>query len=147
MAYEIERKYLIKKIPDNLDSFEKKIIEQGYLNQKPVVRIRRSNDDYYLTYKGSGLLKREEANLMLTKDAYEHLLPKCDGHIIKKVRHLIPYNDELTIELDVFSYPEGLIMAEVEFPSKEAANSFEAPEWFGKEVTLDPAYHNVNMIR
>ena len=45
---EIERKYLVKTLPDHLDQYESKKIAQGYLCTEPVVRIRRSNDDYYL---------------------------------------------------------------------------------------------------
>ena len=75
---EIERKYLVKTLPDHLDQYESKKIAQGYLCTEPVVRIRRSNDDYYLTYKGDGLMVREEYNLPLTKESYGHLLPKID---------------------------------------------------------------------
>ena len=50
---EIERKYLLKHIPSDLDKYESKKIAQGYLCTSPVVRVRRSNDDYYMTYKGS----------------------------------------------------------------------------------------------
>ena len=57
---EIERKYLVKEIPVNLDQYESKKIAQGYLCTEPVVRIRRSNNDYYMTYKGDGLMVREE---------------------------------------------------------------------------------------
>lgn len=42
------------------------------------------NDEYYLTYKGKGLLAREEYNLPLTKESYEHLIKKADGNIITK---------------------------------------------------------------
>lgn len=76
---EIERKYLVKTLPDHLDQYESKKIAQGYLCTEPVVRIRRSNNDYYLTYKGDGLMVREEYNLPLTKESYGHLLPKIDG--------------------------------------------------------------------
>ena len=41
---EIERKYLIHSLPENLEQYPCKQIEQGYLNTDPVVRIRRSND-------------------------------------------------------------------------------------------------------
>ena len=57
---EIERKYLVKTLPENLENYECKQIAQGYLCTSPVVRIRRSNDTYYLTYKGEGLMVREE---------------------------------------------------------------------------------------
>ena len=64
---EIERKYLIPKLPDGYMDYPKKEIEQGYLSTAPVVRIRKSNDDYILTYKSGGLMVREEYNLPLTK--------------------------------------------------------------------------------
>ena len=146
---EIERKFLIKNIPENLDSFAFHLIEQGYLCTDPVVRVRRQDDDYFLTYKGKGLLAREEYNLPLTQSGYEHLIKKADGNIIKKKRYLIPIEDtDLTIELDIFDKPFApLIMAEVEFSSVEDANAFIAPDWFGEDVTNDPAYHNSNMSK
>ena len=149
---EIERKFLIKNIPENLDSYAFHLIEQGYLCTDPVVRVRRQDDDYFLTYKGKGLLAREEYNLPLTQSGYEHLIKmikKADGNIIKKKRYLIPIEDtDLTIELDIFDKPFApLIMAEVEFSSVEDANAFIAPDWFGEDVTNDPAYHNSNMSK
>ena len=132
---EIERKYLVSGIPDNIDSYPCRFIEQGYLNTAPVVRVRRDNDNYYLTYKGGGMMAREEYNLPLNKEAYEHLIKKADGN-------------GYTIELDIFEgLFTGTILAEVEFPTIEAANSYTAPSWFIDDVTNDPAYHNSNMSR
>ena len=96
---EIERKFLIKKLPDNLTSYKARKIEQAYLCTDPVVRVRRDNDDYYLTYKSKGMIVREEYNFPLTKEAYGHLLAKADGNIITKTRYEIPEKDNLTIEL------------------------------------------------
>ena len=150
---EIEKKYTIKKLPDNLASYPYHIIEQGYLNTNPVVRVRRQDDEYYMTYKGSGMMAREEYNLPLNRESYDHLVAKADGNVISKKRYLIPlseYQSEstLTIELDVFSAPfEGLIIAEVEFPTEEAANTFVAPDWFLDDVTFDTAYHNSTLSR
>lgn len=144
---EIERKFTIKELPKNLNDYPCLHIEQGYLNTAPVVRIRKQNDDYILTYKGKGMLVREEYNLPLTKEAYEHLKPKCDGNIISKKRYQIPYRN-FTIELDVFDPPFApLIMAEVEFDSVETANAFQQPDWFLEDVTNNPKYHNSNMSR
>ena len=140
---EIERKYLVSGIPDNIDSYPCRFIEQGYLNTAPVVRVRRDNDNYYLTYKGGGMMAREEYNLPLTKESYEHMRPKADGILISKTRYLIPEKDRLTIELDVFDAPyEGLYLAEVEFSSEEQALSYNPPVWFGKDVTNSGKYHN-----
>lgn len=144
---EIERKFLISSIPFSLEGYKCRIIEQGYLNTNPVVRVRRDNDDYYLTYKSKGFLEREEYNLPLNAESYSHLVTKADGIIITKRRYEIPY-DTYTIELDVFegSY-DGLLLAEVEFPSTKEANSFTPPEWFGEDVTFDPKYSNSNMSK
>ena len=144
---EIERKFLIKTLPDNLESYPCLHIEQGYLNVNPVVRIRKQNNDYVLTYKGKGMLAREEYNLPLNEQSYLHLKSKCDGNIISKKRYLIPLNS-LTIELDVFDAPfSPLILAEVEFDSLEAAKAFLPPDWFAEDVTSRPEYHNSFMSR
>lgn len=147
---EIERKFLINaaNLPKNLDSFACHRIEQGYLCTGPVVRIRRQDDSYFLTYKSKGLLAREEYNLPLDKEAYEHLKPKADGILIAKTRYLIPEKNDLTIELDIFDAPyEGLYLAEVEFSSEEEANSYTPPAWFGEDVTYSVKYHNSNLSR
>lgn len=139
---EIERKYLVDSLPEHLDSYPVRQLEQGYLCTEPVVRIRKDNDHYELTYKSKGLMVREEYNLPLTKDAYEHLKSKVDGRLITKKRYMIPYGS-YTIELDVFENDLApLILAEVEFPSEEEANAFTAPDWFGEDVTFSNRYHN-----
>ncbi len=143
---EIERKFLITSLPEHLEQYESRLIEQGYLCTDPVVRIRRQDDDFILTYKGRGMMTREEYNLPLTEQAYYHLKEKIDGNLISKQRYLIPLKNGLTVELDLFRPPfERLILAEVEFPDEETANSFVSPSWFGKEVTFDGTYHNSHL--
>lgn len=141
---EIERKYLIDRLPDSLDAWPSRPIEQAYLCTDPVVRVRQDGDSFYLTYKGRGLMAREEYNLPLTEEAYRHLLAKADGNILTKVRYRIPLEGTgLTVELDVFSGKfDGLVLAEVEFPDQETAESFTPPEWFGREVTFTGEYQN-----
>lgn len=151
---EIERKYLIEKerIPFCPSDYPCRHIEQGYLCTEPVVRIRRDNEEYVLTYKSKGLMIREEYNLPLTKDAYEHLKCKIDGRLITKDRYVIPLSGHghdlsgLFIELDFFKGDfDGLILAEVEFPDKESADAFLPPSWFGEDVTNSSRYHNSTM--
>ncbi len=154
---EIERKFLVEKLPSGLSSYESLMIEQAYLCTDPVIRIRRENENYYMTYKSRGLMTREEYNLPLNAAAYEHLLDKADGNIISKKRYLIPIAKpvfassfalpaslpELKIELDVFEPPFApLVIAEVEFPDEETANAFIPPAWLGEDVTNSPKYHN-----
>lgn len=145
---EIERKFLIPAPPANLSAFPCRTIEQGYLNTDPVIRIRRDNKKYELTYKSKGFMTRQEYNLPLTREAYTHLLTKIDGRLIKKKRYMLPLNNHLTIELDIF---EGelapLILAEVEFPDEASALSFTPPSWFGEDVTFSGKYHNSNLSK
>lgn len=139
---EIERKYLVENIPFSLDSYKKKEISQGYLCTKPVLRIRRSNDEYRVTYKGEGLVAREEYDLPFSKEGFERLVNAVDGALIDKTRYLIPYENH-TIELDVFHGDyEGLVMAEVEFDSLEECEAFVAPEWFGEDVSTSGLFQN-----
>lgn len=142
---EIERKYLIPALPKNYAAYPCHVIEQGYLSTDPTIRVRRQDEDYYLTYKSRGLLAREEYNLPLNKEAYQHLLKKTDGHIIAKKRYLLPLegSDHLMVELDVFEGRfEGLWLAEVEFPNEEEAEEFTPPSWFGEDVTFSGKYQN-----
>ena len=145
---EIERKYLISHIPFDIAGYPFHQIEQAYLSTAPVVRVRQEDDTYYLTYKSKGLMAREEYNLPLTKEAYEHLKPKADGIVISKIRYVIPEKDGLSIELDVFKAPyEGLLLAEVEFPNEEAAHAYQPPKWFGEDVTYSTEYHNSTLSK
>lgn len=160
---EIERKYLIsmEKLPFDLSKCFSKELVQGYLSTEPVVRVRREGDEYYLTYKSKGLLVREEANLPLNQESFEHLVKKADGIVIEKTRYFIslsgddyyaiPPRDETghmihsgsLVELDVFHGDlEGLVFAEVEFDSVEQANAFVPPEWFGEDVSESGLYQN-----
>jgi len=148
---EIERKYLIRYMPEESENCCKLEMEQGYLCRKPVVRIRKSNDDYILTYKRkcdkSGVdgnpLMNEEIEVPLTRTAFEHLREKADNHMILKTRYVIPLEGGLKAELDVFhGRLEGLCFVEVEFPDTETANAFTPPEWFGEDVSSDRRYRN-----
>ncbi len=151
---EIERKYLVARLPEGLDGCVALKIEQGYLNKRPTLRIRKSNDSYYFTYKGepqkdmarTDVCVHEELEAPLTKEAFEHLKEKCDDHIICKTRYLIPLENGLRAELDIFQGRlEGLRLVEVEFPDFESADSFVKPDWFGDDVSSDKKYTNANL--
>lgn len=146
---EIERKFRVTELPKDLAQYQKKEIKQGYLCKGPVVRIRKSNDRYILTYKSKkGIsqkfaIQSQEIEMELTEEAFLHLMTKVDNNIIEKTRYLIPYLDKYTIELDVFEGRlKGLYFAEVEFESEEEARNFKLPEWFGEDVSFDQRYRN-----
>lgn len=144
---EIERKFLVDSNKFDYKVYPHKELTQGYLNTNPVVRVRREGDLFFLTYKGKGMMIREEYNLPLNSESFSHLLSKADGTIISKTRYMIPFG-KYTIELDEFHEPFApLILAEVEFESKEEAEAFTPPEWFTEDVTQNPLYHNSNMSK
>ena len=154
---EIERKYLVRSLPNDLESYPHVEIEQGYLCTSPTLRVRRMGDDYILTVKEkmrngatTAIVNREE-EFALSDEGYHLLRAKCEGHLVCKTRYRIDlrrseadglYTTQIA-ELDIFhGVHEGLRLVEVEFPSPEAAEAFVAPEWFGEEVSADPRYRN-----
>lgn len=155
---EIEKKYKVRYLPEGYETYPSKKIEQGYLCESPVIRIRKSNDSYILTYKSKkGVKEKEEkeaetrisqeVEVSLSKEGYEHLKEKADGNMIEKTRFIIPLEGERKAELDVFhGVLEGLCFVEVEFESLEQAKAFVTPEWFGEDVSLDSRYLNKNLI-
>jgi adenylate cyclase len=143
---EIERKYLVGDPPD-LGSNEQVEIEQGYLALADQeggveVRLRRKADELLLTIKSGTGRTRVEEEIAMDRERFEALWPLTEGRRVAKTRHLIP-NGDLEIELDVYAGElDGLLVAEVEFPDEGSAEAFEAPDWFGEEVTGERTYLN-----
>lgn len=145
---EIERKYLVRVLPNDLASFPHVEIEQCYLCTSPTLRIRRMGDAYILTVKqkvasGSSAIHNREEEFALNAASYTQLRTKCEGRPVCKTRYRIPLPSGLVAELDIFhGAHEGLILVEVEFPDTCAADSFIPPDWFGDDVSRDPRYRN-----
>lgn len=141
---EIERKWLVKELPD-LSNYDKSEIIQGYITiskEGAEVRLRKKADKFFLTVKGEGGLVRSEAEVEITALQFNKLWPTTVGKRLTKIRFEIPYKG-FRIELDVYGEVfNGLIVAEVEFQSKVQANNFIVPDWFGREITEDKRYKN-----
>jgi CYTH domain-containing protein len=145
---EIERKFLVKQMPEKLDSYERVDIVQGYIFFDPALRLRMQGDTYIITMKSSGGLIRQEYEMEISKDEFDSMWNKIDGCAIHKTRYKIPLDNGLICELDVFHEDfESLVTAEVEFDSLEAADKFIIPLWFGREVTGDKSYSNGSMAK
>lgn len=142
---EIERKFLVRELPEKLADFPHAEIEQGYLAIEPdrvQVRMRKANDDLSLTYKRNEENSREEREVTLTREQFEVLWPGTVGRRLRKTRYDVPLG-ELVVEIDVYhERHEGLIVAEVEFENEEAARDFRPPPWLGDDVSFDPRYSN-----
>jgi CYTH domain-containing protein len=142
---EIERKFLVRKLPDSLTSYPHAEILQGYLvslDDGLQVRLRRSGDKFSLTFKrGTGNV-REEREVELSAEQFDALWPATEGKRLVKTRYEIPFGKRV-VEIDVYhGKHEGLIVAEVEFDAEETAKNFRAPDWLADDVTGDPRYSN-----
>jgi adenylate cyclase len=140
---EVERKFLVPQPPD-LDGTESDEIEQGYLaiGAEGEVRVRRKGERLVLTAKRGSGLSRQEAEIDLDRERFDELWPLTEERRLHKRRHVLPHGD-LEIEVDVYDGElEGLVVAEIEFPSEEDANRFDPPDWLGDEVTGDRRYLN-----
>ncbi|MCR9183125.1 MAG: CYTH domain-containing protein [Flavobacteriaceae bacterium] len=142
---EIERKFLVTTEAFKQEAIKKTRIVQGFLNTHPerTVRVRIKGDQGFLTVKGisnkAGTTRTEWETAISVADA-EALLELCEPGIIDKTRYEVKAGVHI-FEVDVFSGEnEGLIVAEVELKSED--ESFQKPEWLGKEVTGELKYYN-----
>ncbi len=147
MATETERKYLLSTLPQDLPPGER--IDQGYLAREPdgtEVRVRRRSGRCRLTVKSGVGRTRREAEVEIDDASFATLWPLTEGRRVEKVRHVVAHDGGLEIEVDVYSGDlAGLLVAEVEFPTEEDAERFDAPAWFGLEVTEDARYKNARL--
>lgn len=146
---ELERKWLVERIPPEVEAVTGDSIAQGYLAIEAdgaEVRVRRRATRCSLTVKRGRGLAREEREVEISADQFEVLWPATEGRRIEKTRRVIDTGDlpeGTAIEVDEYSGAlSGLRVAEVEFPDESSARAFQAPAWFGREVTEEDAYKN-----
>ena len=154
MSNEIERKFKVKQVPQEiLETIAPLELVQTYL-AAPEGQERRvraiNNERFVITVKipqvSSNGLIRQELEKEISKEDYELFLHQQKGTQIKKKRYKVPAENGLTYELDIYEGElDGLMVVEVEFPTEELADSFEKPDWFGKDVTSNKAYKNASL--
>jgi CYTH domain-containing protein len=145
---EIERKFLIKQLPEKLTHWPHYPIAQGYLAIERAgrhVRLRRKGKTASLTFKMGRGAHREEREIKLSPKQFAALWPATVGRRLYKVRYEIPWKN-LLIEIDIYrGRHAGLVVAEVEFPDRPTCREFKAPSWFAREVTGEKRYSNVRL--
>ena len=148
MSCEIERKFLLDAIPAEVAGAHGTAIEQGYLavDEEAEVRLRRAGEKRRLTAKRGHGESRQEVEVEIAADLFDDLWPLTAGRRLRKTRYRVALGEDLVAEVDRYQGDlEGILVAEVEFPSEEAAEGFRPPAWLGREVTGDPAYANQNL--
>ena len=142
---EIERKYVLEALPSGWEQLECEEIAQGYIgftDEGVEIRVRQRGDRYYQTLKQGSSRVRKELELPLSEAQFLQLWPWTEGKRLRKTRYYMPFG-ESRIEIDRYEEGlEGLLVAEVEFDSEAAADAFEPPAWFGREITEEAAYRN-----
>jgi adenylate cyclase len=145
---EIERKFLLKRLPEELKRSRRYVIAQGYLATEPAgrqVRLRKKGKTTSLTFKVGRGAAREEREIKLSSKQFAALWPATAGRRLRKLRCEIPWRN-LLIEIDIYrGRHSGLVVAEVEFPDHAMCRKFKPPSWFGREVTGEKRYSNVRL--
>lgn len=149
MAIEIERKFLLKNSSWQQHAEQGTLYSQGYLigGQQASVRVRIEGERAYLNIKSAtiGITRQEYEYEIPVNDALEMLEMLCEKPLISKTRYHVNYADHVW-EIDVFAGENlGLVVAEIELNSKD--ETFELPDWIGKEVSDDVRYYNVNLVK
>ena len=154
MGIEIERKFLLASDGWRDAATHSERIAQGYLVSAQAlrdgtahasVRVRRTGDRAWLNIKSAQLgIERAEFEYPVPLDDAEQMLSTlCDG-VLEKIRHHVVVDGVLFEVDEFFGDNAGLVVAEVELSSADAA--FPRPEWLGREVSHLPRYYNVNLI-
>ncbi|RED59085.1 CYTH domain-containing protein [Cohnella phaseoli] len=154
MAKEIERKFMLAEFPDSLVQegvlvpVKEQHIEQTYLaiDDTQELRVRKIRDmatgkhEFTHTFKNGNGLVREEIEYSISESLYEQL-SKASGAIpLTKVRTTADWAGT-TIEIDTYDQLQ-LRVLEIEFESEEAALGFQAPDWFGPDISSMKQYSN-----
>lgn len=144
MSVEIERKFMIEDFPNHLPLLRSAYVEQGYVSDKPEVRVRHGIDEltgkenYTLTIKGEGTLSRQEMETEVEKAFYEEVVAFIGKPMItKKYRCYLFEGYHLEVSLVDEGMESEFCYAELEFSSEEEANAFVKPFFLGEEVTQD----------
>jgi len=148
MAIEIERKFLVENDGWKSSAIGSSRIRDGLLMQSPVskLRVRIKDGGASLTLKTprDGVSRAEFEYSIPAADAEEMMRLLCD-HTLEKTRHLVTHGNMIW-QVDVYDgLLKGVVLAEIELSSED--QSFELPEWTGREVTNDASYRKINMVR
>lgn len=140
---EMERTYLVKDLPQNIETYPHKELIDHYLpidSHHAKLRLRKRGDMLEITKKTlvnewDCSIQKEET-IILSPEEYEALaqLPCKKVH---KIRYYVPYQDYI-VEFDVFQWDlEWLILADIEFPDEQSQKEFLMPDFCLAEVTQE----------
>lgn len=142
---EIERKFLVRELPDEFRRYAGFKIRQGYLaitEGGAEARVRSDGRKCFLTVKKGQGETRAEIEMPVDPDLFASLWPLTRGRRVRKTRYRVPFG-ELAFEVDVYRRKlKGLVTAEIEFPDEQTSRQFQPLDWMGPEVTGDERFSN-----
>ena len=142
---EIERKFLLKAVPD-LKPTEVIKIKQWYLKVDGIWERARSMDSNIYGIKWVHTIKTRISDISniedeydMDKDEFDDFVKRCksakqNARYITKERRIYP-DGELKWEVDVFSQKCHIIVAEIEIPTEDY--DLEIPEFIQKKSLLE----------
>lgn len=142
MKLEIERKYLVKYLPEEVSLSDNYEITSGYTSKETSSRVNYckspTRETGFVTFKGKGDLSRNEYEYNIpANEAFQMVEDKsiCP-FVIKKTRYNFLYKNKLW-EIDkyhsIYLNGKNLIVAEVELENEN--DSFDVPDFIEKEIT------------
>jgi adenylate cyclase len=144
---EIERKFRVARVPTGLGDGTP--LRQAYVAVEAdvEVRVRSDGTHHVLTVKGGAGLERDEVEVAIDPAAFADLWRLAGDRQLEKTRHRVDL-DGLTAELDLYAGAlAGLAVVEVEFASRQEAEAFDPPDWFGAELTGAAGWSNAALAR
>lgn len=139
-SLEVESTYLVKSLPNNLESYPHEHILQGYITQAEAnLRLRKKGDKFELTKKWpekpGDYSRLNESTIYLTEEEFNKFWP-LSVKSYERTRYYIPLDGGLTAELDIYHGSfEGFALVEVEFVNEKQRKEFTVPDWFGDDIT------------
>jgi len=135
--YEIERKFILKKMPSNISA---PIAQQRYyiVNKNGFeMRTQRVGSKYYFERKvSSNELSSAKVKFEISETEFNELKRNCREPIERDNFKVSGY---LGASIKIYKGKHnGLKRAEFEFESENDATAFEKPDWVGEEITSSP---------
>jgi len=132
---EIERKWLIKKMPD-LSNIKRIEFERYFIfvDDTVEVRVQRIDNRYEFERKiETSKLSRDEVKFDITKAEFDYYKSIATKSIVRDA-YQVSTSPNISIKIYHGDY-KGLARVEVEFLSEDEAKKYTPLEWFGQEIT------------
>ena len=141
---ELEKTYLVKKLPKNLKNCKFKEIIDIYIpknSDHPKLRLRKHGAKFELTKKEpvneADASHQIEQTIILTKTEFDTLNQQLEGRRVRKIRYYYDYNGR-TAEFDVFQDElKGLVIVDFEFVTLNEKDNFQMPEFCLVDITQE----------